>query len=170
LSNRLDGNNAQIDGSKNAQLSIATLPILNGKVYAVWDPALIQAVFRNSQLSFLPFATEFAKAELDLSDEMYRILTRTNLVPDFFGVIHPALSGQHLHSMNRNALVYVASQLNDKLAQTEWLEIPNFYLWIRDLMTIATTEALYGPDNVFRDNPGLLNDLWYGADSPHQGS
>ncbi|KAF5511074.1 hypothetical protein CGCS363_v003100 [Colletotrichum siamense] len=93
-------------------LPIATLPILNGKLYAIWDPALVQSAYRNKDLSFEPFAVEFAQKDLGLSNDVAKLLRETDLVPDFFGVIHPALNGAHLHRMNANALKYVSAELD----------------------------------------------------------
>ncbi|KAF7555723.1 hypothetical protein G7Z17_g1957 [Cylindrodendrum hubeiense] len=139
---------------------IATLPILNGKLYVIFDPAIIQSAYRNKRLSFEPFAVEFAQRELAFSNEMFKIIKETNLVPDFFSVIHPAMTGDHLHRMNANALNYVSKQLGAIGSGDEPLKVPNLYLWVRDLMTMATTEALYGPDNPIKEHSSLIEDLW----------
>lgn len=65
-------------------MTIATLPILNGKVYGVWDPVLVQAVYRNRNLSFEPFAVKFAQRELGFSNATLNILQANTLVPEFF--------------------------------------------------------------------------------------
>lgn len=64
-------------------MPIATLPILNGKLYAIWDPTLVQSAYRNKDLSFEPFAAEFAQKDLGLSNDVAKLLRETDLVPDF---------------------------------------------------------------------------------------
>ncbi|KAF4983952.1 hypothetical protein FZEAL_744 [Fusarium zealandicum] len=139
---------------------LATLPILGGKLYIILDPAIIQSAYRNKRLSFEPFAVEFAQRELLLSDKAFKIVKETSLVPEFFASIHPAMTGANLHLMTANALNYVSGQLGLIGDGGKALDIPNLYLWVRDLMTLATTEALYGPENPIRENPSLIKDLW----------
>ncbi|KAH7152650.1 cytochrome P450 [Dactylonectria macrodidyma] len=143
-----------------ARRQIATLPILNGKLYIIFDPAIIQAAYRNKRLCFMPFAVEFAQRELGFSDRALKILKETDLIPDFFAVIHPAMTGSHLHKMNANALNYVSKQLDGIGGGGDAFVVPNLFVWVRDLMTMATTEALYGPDNPFRGRPSLIQDVW----------
>lgn len=142
------------------RMPIATLPILNGKMYAVWDANLIQAVLRNKHMSFVPFAVEFARRELDYTDEHERIVKETGLMGEFFEAVHAGMSTQNTNRMNVVALKYVAERY-DAIGPDDELVIPNLFIWARDLMTMATCEALYGPDNPMRTQPQLLEDIWY---------
>ncbi|KAJ0339901.1 hypothetical protein COL922a_003930 [Colletotrichum nupharicola] len=144
-------------------LPIATLPILNGKLYAIWDPALVQSAYRNKDLSFEPFAVDFAQKDLGLSNDVAELLRETDLVPDFFGVIHPALNGAHLHRMNANALKYVSAELDrigGGVGDESGLDVPNLFAWVRRVMTLATTEGLYGVENPLMKDLTLIDDLW----------
>ncbi|WXC60647.1 hypothetical protein SNK03_006532 [Fusarium graminearum] len=138
---------------------IATLPILGGKLYVIFDPAIVQSAYRKKTLSFEPFAAEFAQRELLLSDRVQDKLKNTNLVPDFFAAIHPAMTGDHLHRMNANALNYISKDIN-KISGQGSLEHANLWLWLRDLVTMATSEALYGSKNPLRQDRSLLEDVW----------
>ncbi|KAG5746359.1 hypothetical protein H9Q70_010950 [Fusarium xylarioides] len=139
---------------------IATLPILGGKLYVVFDPAIIQSIYRKKSLSFKPFASEFAQRELLISNETAKKLKTTSLVPDFFAAIHPAMTGDHLHRMNANALNYVSKELATIGDAESSLKSSNLWLWLRDLITLATSEAMYGPENPIRENTSLIEDLW----------
>jgi hypothetical protein len=138
-------------------MPIATLPMLNGKVYVVWDAALIQSIYRNKNLSFVPFAVDFAQRELKYTDEEDKIVRERGLMDEFFDAVHEGMSANHTHRMNANALRSITEYLggldNEK-------EIPNLFIWLRDLMTVATCEALYGPENPLRGRPDLINDVW----------
>ncbi|KAF4999383.1 hypothetical protein FGRMN_2524 [Fusarium graminum] len=138
---------------------IATLPILGGKLYVIFDPVIIQSSYRKKALSFEPYAAEFAQRMLLLTNETTRKLKETTLVQDFFAAIHPSMTGDYLHRMNANALNYIAKELNN-IGDPEDLDLPNTWYWLRDTITMATTEALYGPENPLREDPSLLNDIW----------
>ncbi|KAF6835514.1 hypothetical protein CMUS01_05738 [Colletotrichum musicola] len=143
---------------EHRNMAIATLPILGGKMYGVWDPILGQSVHRNKALTFEPFAVEFAQRELGFDNEKLKLLQETNLIPEFFEGIHVAMTPSNVRRMNANALRYVA----EVLAKTgdEPFETSNAFLWIRDLITMATADALYGHENPLKKDPSLLDELW----------
>lgn len=55
--------------SAKTPMPICTLPMLNGKVYAITDPVLAQAAFRSKDMSFDPFVIAFTQKMTGLSDE-----------------------------------------------------------------------------------------------------
>ncbi|KAJ0359266.1 hypothetical protein COL154_008410 [Colletotrichum chrysophilum] len=138
---------------------IATLPILGGKVYGVWCPMLGQAVHRNKDLSFEPFALEFAQRELGFDNDTLKILRDSTLMPEFFDGIHAGMTPTNVRRMNANALRYVAKVLED-IPAGEAFETTNFFLWVRNLMTLATAEALYGPANPLAKDASLMEEVW----------
>ncbi|KAF9878224.1 prostacyclin synthase [Colletotrichum karsti] len=144
---------------EHRNMPIATLPILNGKLYGVWDPVLIQSIYRNKDLSFEPFAVEFAQRELGFDNDTLKILSNGVLLPQFFEGIHAAMTPRNVRRMNANALRHVAKVLED-IPDGKAFESANFYVWVRDLMTIATAEALYGPENPIRKDESLLEQVW----------
>lgn len=133
-----------------------------GKLYVIWDAALTQSGYRNKNFSFLPFATEFANREVSLTHKYAQILRKSNFVPEYFESIHSSMTGNHLLRMNTHALEFIAGRLKNVGAGGEALVLPNFYIWVRDFMTAATTEALFGSNNPFLAEPGLLEDIWWG--------
>ena len=140
-------------------MPIASLPILNGKMYAVWDANLIQAIYRNKNFSFEPFIIEFARREIGYDDAADKIVRETDLVPDFIRTSHDGMNTHHLHQMNVNALRYVGDRLF-AIRSDEDLVVPNLYLFTRDLMTMATCEVLYGKENPAKKSPTFLDDVW----------
>lgn len=142
-------------------MPIATIPMLNGKVYAVWDATLIQSAYRNRNLSFIPFALEFGRRELRYDDATERIVQNSGMMEEFFDAMHKGFSAHHTNSMNVTALSCVATQLDGLCAaKGEELVVPNAYLWARDLMTEATCVGLFGSANPFKKNSPLLQDVW----------
>ena len=144
-------------------MPIASLPILNGKMYMVFDLALVHAAHRNKNLSFIPYALEFAQRIVGYDDSFDRIIRVDGFIDEFFEAIHTAFSNRNNHQMNTNFLRSIASRLVGLCASKgEEFIVPNVYLWIRDLMTYVTCDALFGPGHPFTENrPSLKDDLWY---------
>ena len=71
------------------------------------------------------------------------------------------MTGDHVFRMNTRALDFIAGRLEQVGVGGEVLELDNFYLWVRNFMTTATTEALFGENNPFLEDPSLLADIWY---------
>uniref|UniRef100_A0A0B7KRF5 Prostacyclin synthase n=1 Tax=Bionectria ochroleuca TaxID=29856 RepID=A0A0B7KRF5_BIOOC len=148
---------------KKKPMAIATLPILNGKIYAIWSPSLVQSALRNKDLTFDIFGIEFAENVFGLNKETMSIIRGTgsieeSLVSKMMSAIKPTMTGQNLHRMNAEALKYIGSCINN--IGGEGLNVPNAYRWLRELMTLATAEAIYGVENPFMKDPTLLNALW----------
>lgn len=103
---------------------------------------------------------------LGMSDKSYVAFRdtpeRPSLVPEFFEALHLTVRGEPLHRMNANALNYISARL-DFMAGEKTIGVDNFYLWLRELMTMATTTALLGKGNPLLHDPDLVNHLWYGG-------
>ncbi|KJZ75729.1 hypothetical protein HIM_04886 [Hirsutella minnesotensis 3608] len=145
---------------KKTGAPIATLPMMGGKTYAIWDPALVQSALRQKTLSFEPFAIDFLQTMLGMKEESYsRFREKPEIVVEFFDALHVTVRGEPLHRMNANALNFISSRL-DAIKGTGKVQVDNFYLWLRELMTLATTTALLGDRNPLLLNGKLIDDLW----------
>ncbi|KAF4952726.1 hypothetical protein FSARC_12576 [Fusarium sarcochroum] len=154
---------------------IATLPMLNGKIYAVFDPNLLQTLLRNKTASFEPFATDYAKKTFDLTQDLYSRITAPGVYDEFTDAIHSSFQAASLHQMNVHFLSSISAQLNpmsdgtvranpinhgkEQVLSGE-LQVDNLYLWVRDVMSLATTKALYGDHDPFGGDPSLIEDMW----------
>ncbi|WZH50219.1 cytochrome P450 [Fusarium acuminatum] len=137
--------------------------MLNGKIYAIWSPSLVQSALRNKDLTFDVFGIEFAENVFGLNKETMSIIQGTgsigeSLVSKMMSAIKPAMTGQNLYRMNTRALEYIGSCINS--IGREGLDVPNVYQWLRELMTQATAEAIYGVENPFMKDPALVDALW----------
>lgn len=103
---------------------------------------------------------EFAQRELGYDNDTHRLIKENDIVAKVFDAIHEGMGAKHVHRMNANALAFVGNRL-DSISGTKATIIPNLYIWTRDLMTLATCEALYGPENPFKKDPGLVDATWY---------
>jgi hypothetical protein len=139
--------------------------MLGGKLYVINSPALVQSAFRSRNLSFVPFMVEFSQRVLGLSDkvmEPFRAAPNSEkeppMITEIVQAIHAAMQPKYLHTMNAKALEYVADALHS--VPDNGMDIANLYLWLRELITIATTEALYGSENPWKKDPALVDALW----------
>jgi hypothetical protein len=131
--------------------------MLWGKVYAIWDPVLSQAALKSRDLSFDAFSKDFAGKVLGLTSESIRSIQESTVFEDFNDAIRDGLRPMHLQQMATVAGGHIADQLNQ--IGTSDLEIPNLFFWARDLVTIATTKALFGKENPFEKDPSLAEAL-----------
>ncbi|KAF4439683.1 putative phenylacetyl-CoA ligase, partial [Fusarium austroafricanum] len=160
---------------ENPKHQIVTLPMLNGKIYAAFDPNLLQTLLRNKTASFEPFAIDYAKKTFDLKQETFAKVKVEGVYDDFTDAIHASFQAQSLYQMNVHFLGSISAKLNpmsgatiradpinhgkEKVVNGE-LHVENLYLWVRDIMSLATTKALYGDTDPFGANPSLIEDLW----------
>ncbi|KEY67068.1 hypothetical protein S7711_04740 [Stachybotrys chartarum IBT 7711] len=134
---------------KRSGLPIYTLPILNGKLYIINSPGLVQAAMRSNDISFDPFMVEFSTHMFGLSPKVVEIISRPEVMDDLVDIIHASLMNESLHQMNVKALAYVASVLNG-IRPDEPLRIQDTFLWLRDNMTYASTCAIFGSKNPYK--------------------
>lgn len=72
-----------------------------------------------------------------------------------------AAPGSDMDCMVRTALDTVTGFFSDldKKDGNRGSEI-DLHSWIRDFVSLSVTEALYGPENPFKHEPGLLEAFW----------
>jgi hypothetical protein len=142
---------------------MATLPMFNGKMYAIFDPELIQAALKCRDLSNTPFVIESITKIFNLSPESEKKVAANNYqaVDDMFRGIQKSMAGNSLRSLNVTTLEFIAARLNVLAAGGTTFNTPNVYLWLRDVMVNATAVGLYGNSSPMKKDPGLGKALWY---------
>ena len=143
--------------SKKHHLPIATIPILRTKLYAISDPILVQSAYCNKNLSFTPFAVRGAQKIAGFSDEYHQVLMQTDVLPEYFKSLYDGTTAQHIHQLNVTSLKHVSKHIGS--IEGDGMQVPNTYLWLRNLMTVATCEGLFGPENPIRGDE-LVEDVW----------
>lgn len=150
--------------------------MLGGKLYSIYDPYLMQTLIRSKNASNDHFSLEYAQKVFDLPSETFaKVKTNTELLPDFTDAIHQSFQGDMLFKMNMHTLDDIRAKMSgvsrgqnipDSMnAGKETLipggiEVENLYLWLRDVMTLATTKALYGNSDPFAQKKELVDDIW----------
>ena len=143
---------------------IYTLNILSKKLYVVTGPELVNAVSRNSKtLTFNPFISEVG-VRLTGVDDACRAIIDDNLDGKrgswgYVVEVHdrtvaalgsgPGLN-QTTQAMLEQSSVYLENTRSDLVKGPVYL-----YAWIRQFVTLCSTNAVYGEDNPLRLIPDL---------------
>lgn len=142
------------------------MKILSGRVYVVTAPDLIAAIFRNGKVfSFDPFLFQTSEKVMDIQGKYLEIIKKPleveggeNYMADIHKAMYDALaSPQALLDMERDAFGLLAKYLNGIATdgvETKW------YRWIRDVISSAAADAMYGPDNPVTQDPSLIDTVW----------
>ncbi|KAL8808469.1 MAG: hypothetical protein Q9182_000019 [Xanthomendoza sp. 2 TL-2023] len=151
--------------SSRCNLPIYTLRVLHSKIYVVTSPELISAVNRNSKaLAFNPFVAQVGK-RITGHDEATSKIVQHNLngeegsgyVIDVHDRIVAALSpGKDLEAMTETFLKEVWVHL-DRLEAGNVLDL---FAWTKEMVTVCSTRAIYGPANPFDTNPDFVRSFW----------
>jgi hypothetical protein len=150
-------------GSARKPMPVATLPMINGKLYMMTDPNMAQAAFRHKNLSFDPFSLEFAQRMLSVSDETMVPVRfagdekNPSFLAEFARDLHAAMIPTYLNKMNANVLRRVALAINE-IGET--FEPESLFYWLRMMMTLATSDALFGSHNPLKYDGSLVDALW----------
>jgi hypothetical protein len=151
---------------KSTGKPIATLPMLTGKMYAVWDPYLVAAGLRSKSLSTTPHiidATPVLAQVKESTADLLRSPEGPLLVDRMMGHVIPAtFKGASLQRLNQTALAGLASQLStlSPSSNSTAVPIPNAWLWLRRLLTSATSKAIYGTGDPFAADDKVETALW----------
>jgi hypothetical protein len=125
-------------------------------MYIINSPELQQVAFRSQTLSFDPFLIEFADRMVGVGPEAIKTMTAVPEDPKqlpFLKGFHKALHehmtpGPKLQRMNDNMLKSIANVVNDIQDETKY----SLYLWLRNTITEATANAIFGSKNPWRKN------------------
>lgn len=130
------------------------------------SPELVQGVFRNAKsINFDPISQAATNKVFQTPKDRMEILNRRKpedkekypLVRKMTHTMHSTMApGKALIQMDTRALDRFATSLHiiDTVDQPL-----NLFNWIRDNMTLAAAEALYGPVNPFSENHSFIEGL-----------
>lgn len=150
---------------RSTHKTIATLPMLTGKMYAVWDPQLVASGLRNKSLSVNPHILAATPKVAQVSAPTAALLRGPDAehIVDrvLLHAVPASLRGAGIQRLNRTALDLLAAELTALApSSTRPVRVPNTWLFIRRLLSTATTTAVYGPaHNPFSD-PAVEAALW----------
>ena len=155
--------------SARSKAPIHTLHVLNGKIYVVTSPDLVNAVSRNSaSIAFNPFIAQLGK-RLTGADKATMAIVSDNLncenghwgfvTQTHDDTITAMAPGESLDHMNRTMLQQATEHLQALERDPDGTVI-NLYDWARHVLTVCSTRAVYGPSNPFTVHPDLEKAFW----------
>jgi hypothetical protein len=141
---------------------IFSLKIFNYKIHIITDPDLLLAMHRHSSPSFDPMIIAIAESIVGYSPNILRLMhappdttTRTNqYMVDTHASLHTSISpGQGLWDMNARVLDKVTEMVN---VIGDEFEEKNLWGWVRDSITMVTSEGLFGVHHLLERDPSLV--------------
>ena len=145
--------------------------MLNQRMYIVTSPELVVAIQRQTKsLSFQPFVAAMLPKLLLVDEKAMAIVKRNmegdegdwGLIPDTHRETWPTLApGPQLDLLIQNMLSTLQPFLDEFAVSKEATLSTDLYAWARRAFTLAGTETLYGPENPFKSDPGLVDAFWY---------
>jgi hypothetical protein len=139
------------------------------KMYVVTKPELIQAVQKQHKtLAFPPIEAKFASKVCGASLEAQAILDKNvngdegdyGLSMESYAAMRAALKpGSQLDDMNRVMIQEIAKSLDLVQPFKGESRTVSLYAWLRDVITTATTRAVYGPMNPY-DDKAIADAFW----------
>lgn len=130
-------------------------------MYIITTPDLVQAVQKQPKvLAFPPIEAKFASTVCGVSPEAHKILLNNvngdegnwGLSMDSYAVMRFALApGPALDTMNRVMIQNIAASLDNVFQSGQMRTTTGLAEWLRKTITLATTNAVYGPQNPFKD-------------------
>lgn len=154
-----------IQRSARCKLPIYTLNMLNGKVYIVTAPDLINAVNRNSKkIAFNPFVAMLGKRITGHDEDTSRIVQH-NLNgengPGYVIDVHDRIvlslaPGEDLQQTTKAMLSPLSVHLDAVVPDAEL----NLFEWTRYTVTMCSTRALYGSNNPFDKDSKFVDSFW----------
>jgi hypothetical protein len=134
--------------------------MLRGKVYVINSPDLAQAAFCSQSLSFAPFVTEFVDRIDELSPSAKAAYSERGLHSGLMKIFAATMAGDSAKSMSAVALGEFCRLLPGSDTVTG-IDVPDLWIWIRDIMTISTTSILLGTKhNPWIKDPSLIETYW----------
>lgn len=139
-----------------------TLDLFYVKLYVVNSASLVAAVQRNHKtISFDPFLTAAANRLSGITGDGLKLLQETEnggggINNKVLHSMHPALLGSGLDIMNKNMIKILKASIDELEPDQTSIDL---HLWCRHAIAVASTDAVYGPLNPYKD-PAVESALW----------
>ncbi|KAJ5776420.1 uncharacterized protein N7511_001431 [Penicillium nucicola] len=140
--------------SAKTPLSAFSLDMLFNKVYVIKSPELVSAVRRNHRsMSFEPLFTRTAECAGGITGHGLELLRGKESQGQGLGhhtvtTMRPTLLGEGLDELNTKMMECVQQSVKELRAHRGKIDL---YEWCTLAMTIASTDAIYGPLNPYKE-------------------
>ncbi|KAM0810026.1 putative Cytochrome P450 [Seiridium cardinale] len=138
-------------------------------MYIVTSPDLVAVCDRRAKIvSFAPYVVAFAKRILSASQDSTALLSKDlledkrslTLRPETMKVMHRALMpGEGLDEILQTVIEEISSFCDTETGNGNQTDVPMFH-WIRELVSVAGTSAIYGRKRSPMQDPKVLDSFW----------
>lgn len=153
--------------SAKCKAPIYTLNVLGGKIHVVVSPDLINAVSRNAaSIAFNPFIAQLGQ-RLTGADQPTMAIVNHNLngerghwgfvIETHDGTVASMALGKDLDHMNGVMLQQAIKHFQELDRGKGPIHL---YAWVKHVVTICSTTAVYGKSNPFSLQPELEDAFW----------
>ncbi len=139
--------------------------MLQGKVYVVTSPDLITALNRNTKaIAFNPFIAQIGK-RITGHDEATGQIVQHNLngeqgpgyvIDVHDGIVAALAPGRTLENTIKPFLEEASTNFDALVKDNE----VDLFAWMRQMVTLCSTRAIYGPENPFNKNTKCSDSFW----------
>ncbi|TWU71320.1 hypothetical protein ED733_000470 [Metarhizium rileyi] len=161
----LDSKHFQSCRNQHPHVQIYTLRFPGSRVYIINAPSLIPSLQKQKHdIAFEPIPARAMANICGMSRAGMEIFNHAKINGEsFFGGFlraahHSLAPGKGLESISKQAIRVMAASIKRLESKNTKLKV-NLWHWVRHEMLIATTEAMYGPNNPFRCPSN--EDSWY---------
>jgi hypothetical protein len=137
-----------------------TLPILGNKLYVLKSPEMVQAMFRNTDLTFDQHFNSAMGFITGIPDQRRGEVMPTAVRDEYVRSFTSLMAQDKLYQMNMVALGATSQELA-RLPRDNPLRVADFNLWLRDLLVLVTSVGLFGRKNPFVGNRELDEGFWW---------
>jgi hypothetical protein len=119
-------------------------------------------------VSFAPYVVAFAKRILAANKDSVRLLSEdlredkgpTTLRPETMKIMHQEMApGEKLDELMRTVLDDLSTSLGAVITKGDQASVPMFQ-WVRSIVGMAGTNAIYGSDSNPLKEPAAMNGFW----------
>lgn len=134
------------------------------KLYVIFSAPLQQSAMRAKNMDAQSFTVNFIPRLFGIKQTtLDRMLGRDGVHESMSGpmarLFTATLSGDSLNELTLSTLNSVADTLN--AIGDDGLDIPNIYIWLRQVMSLATAAGLFGHEhNPYGKDPAVIDAQW----------
>ncbi|EAS37010.2 cytochrome P450 oxidoreductase [Coccidioides immitis RS] len=146
------GNRYYVRLSAQSQLPAITINIFRQKIYLIYSPGLLAAAQRHAKyISFEPFAALAIRRAAGIKGNGPIVSSssekgRSSFDKQMKDAVHSVLLGEAMVGITRASVAAIKKSVDD-LRSTE----VDLLTWCRHVLTMATTDSIYGPMNPYRN-------------------
>jgi hypothetical protein len=136
--------------------------MFTARIYVVCDTSIISEIQKQATISFDPFVVLAAERLAEVSEACMKLIQNglktqrsSSIIGDTHFRVHKMLKPGPCLDQMVGVMLQTASEALKDITEVDLFD------WTRRTVCLASTDAVYGPENPFRDDPTLEPTFWY---------